>query len=376
MQFAGFGSGKDGILTISSNTTESPVDSSCSGTSGDTALSATNAGFVADDIIMVHQTRGTGAGSWELNFIDSYVAGTITTQFDLVNTYTDSGSSQAQVRKVPEYSGVTINSGFTYTAKAWDGDVGGILFFMCSGTFVNAGTITASSRGFRGGQKFVSNTGGPNISQQYGYTGEGTAGASFKASNTNANGNGAGASGAGTDGNHSCSGSGGNNGGGATAANSQNGGLGGAIGAVVGTADLSTMCFGGGGGGSSAHGSSTNGTDGAPGGGILGFFVAFLINTGTISAIGGTAANAVNRGAGGGGAGGSIFIRCLTAVLGSISAAGGLGGGGDVPPSGNGGYGRIRIEGCEIDSVSSITPSPSVATGGHDYCQSFIHIYG
>ena len=128
-----FGTGEDGVLTISSNTTDSPIDSSCSGTSGTTSLSATNASFEAGQLILIHQSRGTGVGQWELNKISSYVAGTITTVLSLSYTYTDSGASQAQVLVVKQYSGITINSGKTLTAKAWDGNIGGILAYFCSG---------------------------------------------------------------------------------------------------------------------------------------------------------------------------------------------------------------------------------------------------
>jgi hypothetical protein len=66
-----YGDGSDGVLTISSNTSEAPTDSSCSGSSGATSLSATNASFAADQIILIHQSRGTGVGQWELNVISS-----------------------------------------------------------------------------------------------------------------------------------------------------------------------------------------------------------------------------------------------------------------------------------------------------------------
>jgi len=90
-----YGDGSDGDLTISSNTTWSPTQASCSGSSGTTSLSATES-FSAGDILFIHQTRGTGAGNWELNKVSSYTAGTITTAYDLMNTYTDSGDSQAK----------------------------------------------------------------------------------------------------------------------------------------------------------------------------------------------------------------------------------------------------------------------------------------
>jgi len=43
----GFGNGSDGALSISADTTDAPIDSACTGTSGSTTLSATNASFAA-----------------------------------------------------------------------------------------------------------------------------------------------------------------------------------------------------------------------------------------------------------------------------------------------------------------------------------------
>src|SRR3990167_8995569 len=128
-QFLGFGSGGDGAATLSG--TQAPVDASCSGSSGATSLSATNASFAANQLILVAQMRGTGVGGWEVNKIASYAAGTITTVLPLVNTYTDSGDSQAQVIVLPQYSSVTISG--TFAVKAWDGNVGGIGCFLCNG---------------------------------------------------------------------------------------------------------------------------------------------------------------------------------------------------------------------------------------------------
>src|SRR3972149_431735 len=104
-----FGDGSDGALTISSNTTQAPVDSACTGTAAAYALTATNASFATGDKILIHQSRGTGAGKWERNEIASYTAGTITCANQLINTYV----SGAQVIVLKEYTNVTINTGIT-----------------------------------------------------------------------------------------------------------------------------------------------------------------------------------------------------------------------------------------------------------------------
>ncbi|MEM3335472.1 MAG: hypothetical protein QXY47_05520, partial [Thermoplasmata archaeon] len=108
----GFGSGSDGDISINTST-DNPIDSTCSGTIGTTSLTATNSLFAPGQIILIHQTRGTGAGNWELNRIASYTAGTITLLHPLQNTYTTSGASVAQVLVMKQYNNFTINSGQT-----------------------------------------------------------------------------------------------------------------------------------------------------------------------------------------------------------------------------------------------------------------------
>ena len=117
-----FGTGVDGDLTISSDATDSPIDSTCSGTAGTNSLTATNASFSSGQAIIIHKSRGNTTvtcGEWELNWISSYVSGTITTLFPLQFSYNDSGADQSQVRVLKQYRNVTINAGVTYTAKSW-----------------------------------------------------------------------------------------------------------------------------------------------------------------------------------------------------------------------------------------------------------------
>jgi len=177
-----FGDGSDGPLTISSNTTDTPIDSSCSGITGTVTLAATNASFTSTQKILIHQSRGTNAGVWETNEIASYSPGTIALSEKLKNTYTDGGDSQAQVIVLREYTDVTVNSGVTWSAKIWDGNVGGILAFLAIGEVQVNGTINVNGingnegspgngglgLGFRGGNS--RNGLGAN---DYGYAGEG-----------------------------------------------------------------------------------------------------------------------------------------------------------------------------------------------------------
>jgi len=105
----GFGNGSDGAFTISTNTTQNPTDAACTGTSGSTTLTATNAGFGAGQNILIHQTKGTGMGNYELNVIASYTAGTITLKYPLQNTYV----TGAQTIVMGNFTDATINTGVT-----------------------------------------------------------------------------------------------------------------------------------------------------------------------------------------------------------------------------------------------------------------------
>lgn len=334
-----FGDGSDGALTISSNTTDTPIDSAATATYNSNTISATNASFAAGQRILLIQTQGasgTGdAGAWMITQIQAYTAGTITT-VDPINTDYTSGS---QVIVLKQYSSVTVNSGVTWTAKAWTGTVGGIIAFLCSGTVSIVGSISAAGRGFIGGTE---GDGQPGLQGEASIDGT-------EIHSTAANGMGGGggddgdgaAAGGGAGGGHSSSGTNGQ-------AGSRPGGTGGGTG---GSADLNTMVFGGAGGGGGRR-SSDSGHGGAGGnsGGIVLIGALTLTVSGSILANGSNGANAstsASHGGGGGGAGGSILLRADTATLGSsiIAATGGSGGakGGGGGNGGAGSSGRIHL---------------------------------
>lgn len=330
----GFGNGSDGALTISSDTTEAPTDASCSGTAAATSLSATNASFASGQLILIHQIRGTGAGAWELNKISSYTAGTITLKYALCNTYTDSGASQAYVRVMKQYSSVTVDSGKTYTAKAWTGDVGGILGWFCNGTTTITGTVTATGKGYLGG----------NLTTSAGYSGEGTSGA--RNTRTNSYGN----AGGGCDPSANAAGDGGGNGG---AGSEGTGSSSATAGSTAGVAGLTTAVFGGGGSTSNAVEQQASAI-GGPGGGFILIIAKNITITGTITGLGGAGGASTggdySRG-GGGGAGGSILLKTQIGTLGTtkITATGGAGGTATGGTNGNltggaGGTGRIHLD--------------------------------
>lgn len=308
-----FGDGSDGALTIAGNTTEAPIDSACSGTSGAFSLSATNASFAANQIIFIHQTKGTDAGTWQRNQIASYAAGTITLVNALNYSYTSSGNSKAQVRVLLQHTNVTVNSGVTYTAKAWNGTTGGILAFIANGTVTVDGTISAkggngtasttdntgggTGGGFRGGNNDTDS--GPGAG-----AGEGTAPNTWPIETPTAQGNGGG--GAATS---DAAGDGADGGNGTAGVNS------GAAqgGAAVGSTDLTTMSLGGGGGGARNTPGNSAGGGGAGGGIVLITGTTITVNntTGTITAKGGDGgvpAGGAPR-CGGAGAGGSVLLK-------------------------------------------------------------------
>jgi Concanavalin A-like lectin/glucanases superfamily len=331
-----FGDGSDSSLTISTDTTESPIDSACSGFAGSTSLTATNASFATGQQILIHQTQGTGAGQWERNVISGYTAGTITLQTPLIGTY----GTGAQVRVLKQYTNVTINSGKTYTAKAWNGTTGGILAFLANGTVTITGNISASGKGFVGGAA-------GSDTDQYGQAGEGTPGAGSTNVSSAANGNGGGAGLQALQGGNG-GGGGGNGTAGATGtAQPVNSGPG-IGGATSGSNDLSTMTFGGG-GGTGGRATTNHGAAGGNGGGIIFIIGAATTITGSVVSNGATGnTTAGDEGSGGGGAGGSILIKAQSATLGAslITATGAtaLVPGGNGKQGGAGGDGRIVLD--------------------------------
>jgi hypothetical protein len=345
-----FGNGSDGALTISTNTTDSPIDSACTGSSGTNTLTATNVSFVAGQIILIHQTQGTGAGTWMRTSIQSYTAGTITTVDPLNADYV----TGAQVLVLKQYTNVTVNTGITWTVKAWNGTTGGILAFIANGIFSGPGQIYGTGKGFRGG----SHNGYNNDS--YGYQGESPVGVGGTSGYANGGGGGGGQSSANNSPIHGGGGGGGYGSVGITGTNTNGNSAqqmyGGAGGYINGSNDLTTVNLGSGGGaGGSGVNSDDRGADGGNGGAIVFISAITYSFTGYIM-VNGTDGLQNSEGDGGGagaGSGGAVFIKAQVATLGSnlITATGGVGsleGRFGIDPvngaGGNGGYGRIHID--------------------------------
>jgi hypothetical protein len=342
------GTGGDGALTASGTTTINQTLSRVSGTAGGTALTLSSpAGFAANKVILLHQSQGSAAGSWEINQIASISGGSVVTVFPLAHTYTSDSVSGAQAVVVPQYTTVTVPAGSTLRAPAWNGTVGGILAFLAQTGVTVAGSISMDANGFRGGTSYPSGN--------RGNTGESELGTSVPTTKAN-NGSGGGGGGTCVD---TVAGSGGH----ATAAGNSNDGwncIGVAGTASVDTAGLSLMVFGGGGGGAGNDTSSTL-LPGGAGGGIIYVSTPALNVTGGITAQGAagksvvtpTSTNCTYNGLSGNGAGGAIYLQAASGSLGGgVQATGPAGvhhqcgpGTTDWVQSGAGAPGRIHLTG-------------------------------
>jgi hypothetical protein len=356
--FGVFGNGSDGDLTVTNgqtiytdNVRSALASTAVSGQSNITISSAT--GFTTGKEVLIIQVQGIGAGTYEFAAITSVNGNTLTLSKPLGSTYTTGGNSKAQVLVMPQYHDVTVQSGGTLTAHAWDGTTGGIVAFRINGAIAVSGTITVTGKGFRGG------SGGINVSS--GYQGEGSGG--LESISINANGNGGGGGGLQTGGGtfEGPGGGGGSNGTEGTNGNNVGStGIGGTRGGVASNSELTILTFGGGGGGGSGisqysanRGYFSTGGLGGNGGGIVLINAQNIVITGSIVASGSNGGGATGAstfaGAGGGGAGGSVLIKAYSATLGSnlINFTNGTGAIANLNPQGNGGNGgagRIRIE--------------------------------
>ena len=68
---------------------------------------------------------------------------------DDLNIGTGTGNQRVMIQRIPHYDNVTINSGVTVTANAWNGIMGGVFMFKAKGTLTNNGTINMNSKGYR-----------------------------------------------------------------------------------------------------------------------------------------------------------------------------------------------------------------------------------
>lgn len=355
-----FGSGSYGDQTVATScdykVTDAPVGNTANcyglitGTAGDyTASVVEHWGFsttyMADgDVVLIHQSRGTGAGQWELNKIVSGLSSgtqTITFKYPLIYNYV----SGAQIVRAPMVNNFTVNSGVTlsaapYTSSLW----GGIMFIYAKGTATITGTLNTSSKGFPGGVVVSGDT--------VGKQGAGTGGAGTNSQSANGDGGGGGQRHLNGVYNPSAGGGGGHAAAGSNPTNKTNSGSGTVGGAAAGSASMVTMAMpgaGGSGGGKSGGGNSGVGGLGA---GLIVIVAKEIVLSGTMTNSGGNGgapSNTSDAGCdgGGGGAGGGVLMKTETATLGTskITVAAGSGNtSGYHSNGGNGSVGRIHLD--------------------------------
>ncbi|NTX59359.1 OmpA family protein [Myxococcus sp. CA051A] len=399
------GDGSDGALTVNAagtivNTYTRVTAAVPAGQNFVTVASST--GFAMNDLVLVFQAAGLTAptsgsqtpidlnapanvavGRWQFGRVQALTATRLT--FTAPLTVAFAANTGTQAIRVPEYSTVTVNAAGSLVARPWDGTTGGVLIFLATGAVNNAGSISATNAGFRGGIFWNgAGDGCTGINQAYpggAPKGEGVALGSYDntdpfAAGTTGYGNIANGAGGGI-----CHNSGGGGGGsagaggkggrtwsgdthattGAPAPSRDVGGLGGTR---MDFSAVDHLLFGGGGG--AGHSNDDFGGGGSAAGGIVFIRAASLAGAGTISSNGVAGENAredANDAAGGGGSGGTIYLRvtgALTCGNNLVLARGGNGGSTVFPEhgtGGGGGGGHILLQGGTMNC------SPSVAGG-------------
>jgi len=314
-----------------------PANIACSATISTTTVTLVSASTFANGmLVLIHQTKGTGAGTWELNkIISGGGTTTLTMGYQTQNTYTNSGvTSNAQIIELKQYNSLTSGS---ITCPAWDGAQGGIIAWMDKGTSTINGTLTTVGKGFRASTEYK-NQDGPAETDK----GEGSGTDTFGTTEgRTANGNGGGGGGsAGSDGGGN--GSGGASGGSKTAgSDGYNAGYSTATGgeAVWGSYG-STVTLGGGAGSRVSGSAGDAGSAGTNGSGLLFVFAKNIIVTGSItlnSTDGDLTGDSSTYSSGAGGAGSAMFWGETIALGTSLITANGGQAKGTSKFGGNGG---------------------------------------
>ncbi len=397
----GLGSGHTGAVTVSlANTvinSYEPITVNIA--KGDKTITVGNgATFKGDDLVLVWQPTslasppmsgdqtkialaGLSTGSFEFARVKS-VAGNVVT---LTNAIASAGGyvgGASQMVKVPEYTTLTVKAGASIKPSAWNGQTGGVVAFLATGTVTIDGAIQANAVGMRGGALENDNTvfgcaaldgpagaGGNNAGGAH--KGEGLVPGAYSNKNGSANatyGNGDVSIGGGGGDCHNAGGGGGGHGG-----QGGNGGLtwqgdnarnvGGLGGSALDYSPLTRMSLGGAGG--SGEENDMVGTGGGSGGGVIFARANAFTGTGAITADGASVTQAAqNDGAGGGGAGGAIVLFSATSAdCGSIHANGGDGGSTAAlhGPGAGGAGGVIMVQSASGLCAGKIAVDPGIA---------------
>ena len=144
------------VSAISTNT----VTLTGTGTDGTAATSASTSLAANDEVMLINlqgdATNNGNVGVYETFLVQSVSSATVTFTTNVTGTYGVGGNStltgqKIVLQRVPNYTNVTVNSGITLTANAWNGTTGGIVAFKASGTVTVTGTISAAGLGYLGG---------------------------------------------------------------------------------------------------------------------------------------------------------------------------------------------------------------------------------
>lgn len=335
-----WGTGANGSATISSDPN---TRATVAGTATQSTSTLGSAILTNGDVVMLHQTQGTGAGQWELKRVASG-GGTTSIVWTTPLNYTY--GTGAQCIKIPQYTTTTVSA---HSVTAWNGSTGGVEVIVAKTAITVSGALSGTGLGFRLGTKDPNNSG-------TGWTGEGSVQASTQGSGAAQ----IGPFGSGAGFQKDTVGGGGGN---AATGGTVRGGT------ATGSADLISITFGGGGSGGS---SGNPAGDGANGGGILILISKSITVSAGVVVNGNTPGGSVTGRAGGGGAGGSVLVVCETASLGtnSITAAAGSGGTGGEGNGGAGSVGRIAVHhsgtvtGTTNPTFTDVSDTTLVEAGG------------
>jgi hypothetical protein len=148
---------------------------------GTTIGVASATGLAAGDEILLINMQGTSGaseyvGNYEFLRIDSVSGTSLYLTSSVQKSYggANFASQKVVAQRVPQWTNVTISSGVSLTANAWNGTSGGIIVFRATGTVdVQSGaTISASGLGYAGGAGGTTN-GGTNGESYDGSVGSG-----------------------------------------------------------------------------------------------------------------------------------------------------------------------------------------------------------
>jgi hypothetical protein len=360
---ARYGYGTDGPIDTNGDMDVSGTRTIASGAAGASELSVVKSdGFAAGNIVLVHDTQGAHAGTWELALIASVRPGVLVLSRPLAHSYP--ATDHAQAVRIFQHDVIDINAGTEVTGPKWDGNTGGIIALMAQTGINIAGSLAANGAGFRGTRH---EDGCPmTYSCMAGVSGESSLGAGQSGRGPNGAGGGGGGVGECNQGGGGAHGVAGSDAApsslAATDSCAGSSAQPGKAGLVAADARLGdSILFGGAGGEGGGDDDSLDPGGGGNGGGIIMLFAPTINVTGTVAANGddgrdGTAGNrrvcvgGCGSGGGGGGAGGAIyFVGNQITVSGSVTALGGGSGAcscaGVATDGGEGGVGRIAVRG-------------------------------